>query len=65
MYTPRERRWIILADAGRHVSVGRATDPTGDEILTAEEALAAQAHGGWLAVMKGDYPPMEALGQPS
>lgn len=55
MGTVLERCWIILADDGRHVSIGRATDPTEDEILAAEEALVAQGLGGWLAVMEGDY----------
>lgn len=51
----RERRWIILGDDGRHVTAGRATDPTDDEISRAGAALAAAGIGGWLAVLEGDY----------
>ena len=50
-----ERRWIILADDGRHVTIGRMTDPTEEEIMAAVEALSRQGLGGWLAVMEGSY----------
>ena len=50
-----ERRWIILGDDGRHVIVGRHSDPSDDEIAKAGEALRAAGHGGWLAVTEGDY----------
>lgn len=50
-----ETRWIILATDGRHVTMGRHTDPSPAEIEQAEAALAAQGMAGWLAVMKGGY----------
>jgi hypothetical protein len=51
----RERRWIILADDGRHVTVGRHTDPTEEEIERAGAGLRAISAGGWLAVLEGAY----------
>ena len=50
-----ERRWIILSDDGRHVTIGRHTDPTPDEIARSGDALKAIGSGGWLAVMEGVY----------
>ena len=51
----RERRWIVLCTDGRHVTIGRHTDPTDDEVLAAERSLSANGLAGWLAVMAGDY----------
>ena len=51
----RERRWIILGEDGRHVSIGRATDPTEAEIEEAGKALQQTGIGGWLAIMDGVY----------
>jgi hypothetical protein len=50
-----ERRWIVLGTDGRHVSIGRDSDPSPEEIEAAEAALLAQGHGGWLAVTSGAY----------
>jgi hypothetical protein len=50
-----ERRWIVLGSDGRHVSLGRDSDPSPEEIEAAEAALLAQGHGGWLAVTSGAY----------
>ena len=50
-----ERRTIILADDGRHVSIGRHTEPSEVEIAAAGEALRTQGLGGWLASMEGSY----------
>ncbi|MDO9502766.1 hypothetical protein [Falsiroseomonas sp.] len=50
-----ETRWIIIGTDGRHVTLGRHTDPSPDEITQAEAGLAAQGLAGWLAVMKGGY----------
>ncbi len=50
-----ERCWIVLADDGRHVTVGRAIDPNEKEILATAVALTTQGLGGWLAIMDGDY----------
>jgi hypothetical protein len=51
----RDRRWIVLGEDGRHVSIGRHSDPEEAELITLGEALRAQGSGGWLAVMEGDY----------
>jgi hypothetical protein len=50
-----EARWIILGTDGRHVTLGRHTDPSPEEVQKAEAGLAAQGLTGWLAVMKGGY----------
>ena len=51
----RERRWIILGDDGRHVSIGQATDPSEDELARAAEGLQAAGLGGWVAILEGGY----------
>jgi hypothetical protein len=51
----RERRWLIVAHDGRHVTVGRATDPTDEEVERAGAALLDLGLGGWLVVMEGFY----------
>jgi len=50
-----ETRWIILGADGRHVSIGRQSDPSADEVKQAEAAMAVQGMCGWLALMKGGY----------
>lgn len=50
----RERRWIVLSEDGRHVTLGRHSDPTDEDILKAEEALRAQGLTGWIAIMEGN-----------
>ena len=50
-----ERRWIILSEDGRHVTVGRHTDPSPDEVGQAGSQLRALGMGGWLAVLEGGY----------
>lgn len=50
-----ETRWIILSADGRHITVGRHSDPSPEELTQAEARLAAQGLAGWLAVMKGGY----------
>ncbi len=50
----RERRWIILGQDGRFVTLGRASDPSEAELRTAEAALHAQGLAGWLAIMEGN-----------
>ena len=51
----RERRWVILGDDGRHVSIGRATDPSEDELARAADGLRAAGLGGWVAILEGSY----------
>ena len=50
-----EVRWIILGTDGRHVTLGRHTDPLPEDIAQAEASLNAQGLAGWLVVMKGGY----------
>jgi len=50
-----ERRWIILAQDGRHVTMGRAAPPSDAEIEAAVGALAPQGIAGWLAMLDGKY----------
>jgi hypothetical protein len=50
-----ETRWIVLGTDGRHVTLGRHSDPSPEEISEAERGLAAQGLSGWLALMKGGY----------
>jgi hypothetical protein len=52
---PSERRWIILAQDGRHVTMGRAAPPGEAEVEAAAAALAAQGLAGWLATLDGNY----------
>lgn len=44
----------MVAEDGRYVTLGRASDPSEDEILGAEQSLVAQGLSGWLAVMQGN-----------
>ena len=48
-----ERRWVVVGEDGRYVTLGRASDPSETEILDAEKALGAHGLAGWLAVMQG------------
>jgi hypothetical protein len=48
-----ERRWIVLTEDGRFVTLGRASDPTKEELAAAEAAMRAQGTAGWLALMEG------------
>jgi len=49
-----ERRWIILAQDGRHVTMGRAAPPSDAQIAAAAAALTAQGIAGWLATLDGN-----------
>jgi hypothetical protein len=55
MSARRERRWIVLAQDGRHVTLGRATPPSAAEIAAASDALHRQCLAGWIATQDGDY----------
>ena len=52
---PVEKRSIILTPDGGHVSIGRHTDPSDDEIEAVAGKLRQAGTGGWLAVMEGNY----------
>jgi hypothetical protein len=51
----RERRWIVLSETGQHATLGRATDPSEEEIGHAESGLVGQGMSGWLAVTEEIY----------
>jgi hypothetical protein len=51
----RDRSWIVLSEDGRHVSLGRASDPDAAELASLAETMRGQGLAGWLAVMEGDY----------
>lgn len=54
--SPRtQRRWIVLGEDGQHVTLGRATPPSAEEITAAGDALARQGLAGWIATLDGDY----------
>ena len=50
-----QRRWIVLGQDGRHVTLGRAASPSAGEVEAAAAALAAQGLAGWLATLDGYY----------
>lgn len=55
MSASAQRRWIGLGQDGRHVTLGRATPPSAEEIAAASKAMAAQGPAGWIATLDGDY----------
>ena len=57
----RERRWVVIAEDGRHATLGRHTDPSEEEINAAEAGLVALGTGGWLAVTEGVYYSRDAI----
>ena len=57
----RERRWIAIADDGRHLWIGRHRDPDEDELGRVAEAMAMGGLAGWLAIAEGDYPSRSPL----
>jgi hypothetical protein len=68
-----QRRWIVLGQDGRHVTLGRAAPPSAEEITAAGDALARQGLAGWLATLDGDYwgrgrvtlAPVQIIGMPA
>jgi hypothetical protein len=50
-----ERRWMVLAQDGRHSWLGRASDPSPDELASVADALDGQGIAAWLAVSEGAY----------
>lgn len=49
------RRWIVLGQDGRHVTLGRAAPPSAEEIAATSDALNRQGLAGWIATLDGDY----------
>ncbi len=50
-----ETTTIVLAEDGRHVTLGQHTEPVAEEIEISASGLAAQGLGGWLCRVKGNY----------
>ena len=57
----RERRWAVIGSDGRHIWLGRHTDPTEKELTRVAEGLAETGTPGWLAVTEGVYYSNEEL----
>lgn len=51
----KERRWAVIAADGRHVWLGRHSDPTESELRSAARSLADTGVVGWLAITEGAY----------
>jgi hypothetical protein len=49
------RRWIVLGQDGRHVTMGRAAPPSAEEITAARDALHRKGLAGWIATQDGDH----------
>ena len=52
---PSHLRWIVLANDGRHTTLGRDTAPEVAEVAAAGATLARIGLTGWLVRLKGDY----------
>lgn len=52
---PREKRWAVVTSDGRHIWLGRHTDPDAGQIQLAVNQLTVQGLTGWLAVIQGVY----------
>lgn len=60
----RERRWLVIASDGRHSTLGRATDPSPEELDRIAGSLCGMGLAGWLVVSEGWYyrpEPMQLL----
>jgi hypothetical protein len=51
----RERRWLVIAEDGRHSTLGRHSDPSPDEIENIRAIADAQGWAGWLVISEGVY----------
>ena len=51
MPTPRDPRWVLLAETGEYSTLGRHREPDADDIAAAEAALGQVGRAGWVAVM--------------
>jgi len=49
------KRWMIIAEDGRHVTLGQHRSPTEEEIGQVTASLSAHGLGGWLVLGNGDY----------
>ena len=53
--THEPARWIVLANDGRHTTIGRDTAPEEADLAAAGAALASMGLLGWLVRLEGDY----------
>ena len=49
------KRWMIIAEDGRHATLGQQRSPADEEIGQVTAALSAHGLGGWLVLGDGDY----------
>ena len=50
-----DRRWVLVTDGGAISTLGRAADPTENELARIEETLCANGVGGWLAIQSHSF----------
>jgi|LakMenEpi03Aug12_release.lakeMendotaPanAssembly.Ray.scaffolds.fasta_scaffold3349592_2 hypothetical protein len=50
-----ERRWAAISADGRHVWLGRDSDPTESELASLTGSLSSHGTTAWLAIVEGDY----------
>ncbi len=68
-----ERRWLLVAECGSHLTVGRHAAPTREELAGIAASLDAAGRAAWLVIAWGVYygpgrvelEPLRAFGQPS
>ena len=53
--TEREKLWVVITMDGRHVWLGRNTDPTSEELRRTAEQLDRQSLTGFLGITEGSY----------
>ena len=52
---PIERRYLLIAEDGRHTTLGRATEPDQEALDTAAEGLDSLGLAGWYVLTEGRY----------
>ena len=53
--THEPARWIVLANDGRHTTIGRDTAPEEADLAVVGVVLASKGLLGWLVRLEGDY----------
>jgi hypothetical protein len=51
----RERRWLVISSDGRHATLGRATDPSPEQLESAAASIRDLGLSAWLVVSEGVY----------
>ena len=51
----RDRRWAAVGADGRHIWLGRHSDPSDAELAEVTRQLETQGMTAWLAVTEGNY----------